>query len=205
MTAFQYFLNRLSSLWLRMRGIRLIIHGQEHLQGRTGPLVIVSNHVHAADAFYIGVSLPRAILPIRFLGARRFKTPFLFFLSVIGLIPIFYKLSGVITVKKGAGIEHNLKKPIEILKNGGVIFIFPEGTRNTSTEPLLPLRRGAAVLAIQAHTPIVPIGIHYDNPEVRVTIGEPFALATADYNEGTATIRERLMHLLKIRTSDVHR
>lgn len=189
-------MNRVVLWWLHIHGKQLVVHGQEHLQGRTGPLILSANHLHAADAFYINMAVPRELLPTRFLGTLWFKTRFLSFLSILGIIPLFYKLAGVITVQKGRGIEKNLKKPLEILKAGGVIFIFPEGTRNTSTEPLLQLRRGAAALAIEAHAPIVPIIIRYEQSTVHITIGEPFILNTTDYDEGTAIIREHLMNVV---------
>jgi 1-acyl-sn-glycerol-3-phosphate acyltransferase len=47
---------------------------------------------------------------------------------------------------------------MEILKNGDHIFIFPEGTRNkTSDRPLIDFRDGAFSIAIQTQTPILPM------------------------------------------------
>ena len=43
------------------------------------------------------------------------------------------------------------------LKNGEVINIFPEGTRNHSYDEFLPFKGGAAALAIKTGAPIIPV------------------------------------------------
>jgi lysophosphatidate acyltransferase len=45
------------------------------------------------------------------------------------------------------------------------VFIFPEGTRSYATEPmLLPFKKGAFHLAIQAQVPVIPVvAANYDN------------------------------------------
>ena len=46
----------------------------------------------------------------------------------------------------------------EIREKRQSVFIFPEGTRSNATEPmLLPFKKGAFHLAIQAKVPIVPV------------------------------------------------
>jgi lysophosphatidate acyltransferase len=55
-----------------------------------------------------------------------------------------------------------LQEAAELAKNQGKnVVIFPEGVRSYATSPeLLPFKRGAVVLAVQAgHIPIVPIVI----------------------------------------------
>jgi 1-acyl-sn-glycerol-3-phosphate acyltransferase len=50
-----------------------------------------------------------------------------------------------------------VKTAFKILKNGGIVNIFPEGTRNHSYEDFLPFKSGAAAIAIKTRTPIMPI------------------------------------------------
>ncbi|KAM7535449.1 hypothetical protein Aperf_G00000097963 [Anoplocephala perfoliata] len=53
-----------------------------------------------------------------------------------------------------------MQKAAEMVKNERVnMFIFPEGTRNRSGEHLLPFKKGAFHLAIQAQLPIIPVVI----------------------------------------------
>ncbi len=46
-------------------------------------------------------------------------------------------------------------KAIKLLRSGEMVAIYPEGTRNTSGEIFLPLKSGAASLAIKTRTPVI--------------------------------------------------
>jgi 1-acyl-sn-glycerol-3-phosphate acyltransferase len=65
------------------------------------------------------------------------------------------------------------------LKNGEKVLIFPEGTRNKTSADMLPFKHGAAMMAIRAKVPIIPMVI-YNRPKLfRMThflIGEPLEL-----------------------------
>ncbi len=67
------------------------------------------------------------------------------------------------------------------LKDGNLMLIFPEGTRNRDPEnvPLLPLQEGAAMMALRANVPLIPIWVHGRyNPirGIRVRVGKPVDL-----------------------------
>lgn len=53
----------------------------------------------------------------------------------------------------------------EMSKSGQSVYIFPEGTRSNSLKPdMLPFKKGAFHLAIQAQVPVVPIVVaNYSN------------------------------------------
>ena len=51
-------------------------------------------------------------------------------------------------------------KGIEELKSGISICIFPEGTRNTSPDIILPFREGSFRMAEKAKCPIIPVSIN---------------------------------------------
>ena len=65
------------------------------------------------------------------------------------------------------------------LKEGSVVCIFPEGTRNKTEEMFLPFKSGAASLAIKTKTPIIPI-VHIRKitffRRIKFYCGEPFEL-----------------------------
>lgn len=180
------------STLLPLSGKKLIIKGKENIPPR-GPLLIVSNHRSAMDAFYIGLALPETLYPLHFLGARWFNTPILFTLSLIGIIPLFYKLGGVITVKRKKGIERNIQGALTVLKNGGVVVLFPEGKRNTSPEPLHSLKKGAAAIAFHSQAPVLPLYITYTNESATIRAANTFLVPEADYEKGTVIIHKKLI------------
>ena len=69
---------------------------------------------------------------------------------------------GIIKVYRTKSNPRAVTEAIEILKNGGVIGIFPEGTRNKTNQELLKFRHGAVAIAKQANVPIVPFVIRGD-------------------------------------------
>jgi 1-acyl-sn-glycerol-3-phosphate acyltransferase len=45
------------------------------------------------------------------------------------------------------------------LKNGEIMAIFPEGTRNKTSQPLLPFKKGAFILAKHTGVPLIPLAV----------------------------------------------
>lgn len=85
-----------------------------------------------------------------------------------------------------AGNEMALKKCLDYLRQGGALFVFPEGTSSLGPRHL-PFKTGALWLILEyleTHGPelqVVPVGIHYECPwafraKVEVVLGQPLAL-----------------------------
>lgn len=83
-----------------------------------------------------------------------------------GFMAWFVRKCHCIPAKRDGSDVTTVKECFRVLKNGGVINIFPEGTRNHSYADLLPFHSGAAAISIKTQTPIVPI--------VKVTKIKPF-------------------------------
>jgi 1-acyl-sn-glycerol-3-phosphate acyltransferase len=127
---------------------RLQPTGLENIPNDQG-FVIVSNHVGWIDPLWIGLALwPRAVSPMakKELFAR---WPLRFVLTQLGAFP----------VTRGAASPSEIRRPLEILQNRGVILIFPGGTREAQ---LSGVKRGAATIAVTAGVPVVPI--YFDGP-----------------------------------------
>lgn len=174
----QKFLRHFFLLWFHMRNIRLVVEGNAYIPRNRTALIIAINHQSALDPFVAAIALPHELYPIHFLGARWFLSPILFFLAFIGIIPLFYKLCGVVIVHHGRGIEKNIAPALKILEKNGIIALFPEGRRYT-TNDIQPFKRGVAVLARLSHAPVLPLYIAYNKKDVRVTAG-PLLYVTAD-------------------------
>jgi len=60
-----------------------------------------------------------------------------------------------------------LKKAHEVLSSGGIVGIFPEGTRNPDQQALCLGKTGVARLALSTKAPVVPVG--YFGPKIATT------------------------------------
>ncbi|GAW93226.1 lysophospholipid acyltransferase family protein [Calderihabitans maritimus] len=141
--------------------------GKENLPPQ-GPVVVVANHVSYWDPPVLGVALPRQI---HFMAKEE-----LFRIPLLG--PLI-RILGAFPVKRGKSDRAALKAGLQLLQEGKVLGLFPEGTRS-KTGQLLPFQPGAALLALKAGVPIVPVALQGSRqilrrfrPTVRVVIGKP--------------------------------
>lgn len=184
---------------LFVTGVRLAVLHPERLVG--GPsAVLASNHASMADILVLFAGLP---VQIRFLAKRSvFRVPFLGWgIRAAGFIPVDRG-----DARQGqAAVDAALRR----LKGGRSVVVFPEETRSRNGE-LLPFKKGAALLAIRAGLPLVPIAIvgtfgvlpkgtlRSSPGRVVIAVGEPIATAgraPADRAELTRTLREAIEKL----------
>jgi 1-acyl-sn-glycerol-3-phosphate acyltransferase len=162
---------------------RTSVRGTE-LIPRCGAAVVVCNHIAAVDpAVLVGV-LPRPIVLMSKVENYR------------GALKFFMPLVGAFTVRRGKVDREALRTAEWTLAEGRLLCIFPEGKRGHAG--LLEAHSGAALLAIKAGAPVVPVAIigtpriflrHFPwvgFPRVTVSVGAPFMLGSA----GTALRRE---------------
>lgn len=130
-------------------GIRFHVSGEENFAKAT-PAVVVGNHQTAMDILYLGRIFPGQ--------ASIMAKKELQFAPLLGQ---FMKLSGAVFINR-----KNLKDAMAAFKAVGEtmnrkklsLWIFPEGTRSgLATPDLLPFKKGAFHLAIQAQVPVVPV------------------------------------------------
>jgi glycerol-3-phosphate dehydrogenase (NAD(P)+) len=121
-------------------------HGREHIP-REGPLLFAANHRSFSDPFFIGICIRR---PLRYVAKvelfdKRWKARLL---VALGAFP----------VRRGESDEMAMETARIILEQGGVVGIFPEGTR-VRPGPLGEPKSGVGRLALQTGAPIVPVAI----------------------------------------------
>ena len=158
--------------------IGLRIKGKENVP-RTGPVLLVSNHLHNWDMIVIGAAVPR---PVFFMGKRElFEHRFFgWFISTMGAFP----------VNRQAVDRAALRHTGLLLDEGLVVGILPEGTRSLSRQ-LSAGNPGVALVAYQRNAPILPVAItgtqhlpfdanatgeRWFGRRTTVTIGKPFTL-----------------------------
>lgn len=130
------FLAAFSTVW-RMR-----VYGWENVP-QDGPLIIASNHVSYFDPPVLGSASPRRLSYMA--KEQLFHIPILgAAIAAVGAYPVDREGSATAAVKRS----------VEVLRKGGAIGIFPEGTRNFSGTNAA--RGGVALLASLGKAPVVP-------------------------------------------------
>ena len=142
------------------------IYGRENIP-KNGALIVAGNHMSMIDPLVLGTSIDRIT---RFMAKKElFKfPPFGWYLKKIGCIP----------VKRGKGDLEAMKTSLKILRNGEVLGIFPEGTRN-KTGKIGKAHLGMVTLALKVKAPIIPCGISNvikGKRPITVRIGQPIHL-----------------------------
>jgi glycerol-3-phosphate dehydrogenase (NAD(P)+) len=128
--------------------LRLSRQGREHARVRGG-LLVAANHRSFLDPFVIGVSLPwrRAMNYVAKieLFEKRWQG---WLLSRLGAFPI----------RRGEADEEAMKTARLVLKRGGTVCMFPEGTR-IRTGSLAAPKRGVGRLALETGAPVLPLAV----------------------------------------------
>uniref|UniRef100_A0A5F8HAN0 1-acyl-sn-glycerol-3-phosphate acyltransferase n=1 Tax=Monodelphis domestica TaxID=13616 RepID=A0A5F8HAN0_MONDO len=128
-------------------GIRLEVRGAHNFPP-SQPYVVVSNHQSSLDLLGMMEVLPGRCVPI----AKRE-------LLWAGPAGIACWLAGVIFIDRkrtGDAISVMAEAAQTLLSQNVRVWVFPEGTRNHNGS-MLPFKRGAFHLAVQAQVPIIPI------------------------------------------------
>lgn len=154
---------------------RLNIEGREHVPERK-PFIICANHICWLDPLAVGAALP-ARYKIHFMGKKElFKN---FFFSFI------LKKAYAFPVNREEADYGAIKKALQLLKNGQVLGLFPEGSRSKNGK-IQKAFNGAALIANHSGVPILPVlivGPYRLFRPVRLHIGEPFALPPLNYEQ----------------------
>ena len=162
--------------------------GKENIP-KDGAIIIAGNHKHAVDPVVIMSSTNRIV---HFLAKEEVCK---------GLHGKIFNKLGVIRVYRS---KANTKAVIEaenILKNGGTIGIFPEGTRNRTENKLLKFRSGTVRMAKDTNTLILPFAIEGKYRLFRkglvLEFGKPIDVADMDTQEANEYLKEQVLNLLR--------
>lgn len=118
---------------------------------KNGPIIIVCNHKHVYDQCLAIMATKR---PIHYMAKKEYFD---------GKFAWFFKLVGCIPVNRSIHDSNAKDKAITILKNGGAIGLFPEGTRNKTNDTLLlPFKFGAVSMAQKTNATIIPSALTGD-------------------------------------------
>ena len=130
-------------LFLTLAGIRLKVEGKEHLDPKQS-YVIVGNHNSSLDFIINAHAFPGVF---RFLAKQELQKIPVFGLIVRKMCLIVDRSSPMSRARSVVALKQQLAE-------GWSIFIYPEGSRNTSAQPLGPFYDGAFRIAIQTGAPV---------------------------------------------------
>lgn len=154
---------------------------------KKGSIILAGNHRHAFDPLSIGICTKRTI---HFLAKKELYR---------GINFIFFDLVGTLPVDKHNKNKNTIGAAEKMLDDGGVIGIFPEGTRNHTNEVLLPFKKGAVRFAKNTNSFIVPFAMTGDYRLFRkgltITIGKPYKV-NGDIDTANEDLRKKILGLI---------
>lgn len=175
----------------------ITIEGREHLPPAGSPFVAMMNHQSMIDIIVAWMILPT--------GPRFVAKKVLLYVPVVGL---FMWVMGMVPIDRSnrhAAIAA-LRKAQDVIKQGRILAVFPEGTR-TRDGRVLPFKKGVFVVAQKANAPIVPISLEgcatlvprtgwKPRPShVRVKIGAPIDARGVPRDELMGRVRSAIIDL----------
>jgi 1-acyl-sn-glycerol-3-phosphate acyltransferase len=133
--------------------LRLRWDGREHLPG-SGPYILAGNHVTILDPVGIALGVPRRVTYVAktkyYSGTSAKRRALAWFLRAVGQVPI--NPAGADAA--GPGLE----AARGVLAEGGVMALFPEGTRSPDGR-LYRGHTGVMRLALPMGVPVIPVGV----------------------------------------------
>ncbi|CAN5337548.1 hypothetical protein BH09ACT12_BH09ACT12_20340 [soil metagenome] len=182
--------------WLIRRRYRVVVHGAENVPA-AGAVIFAANHVGIIDGPLLAIYAPR---PVHALTKVEMFAGFLGrFLTAAGQIPL----------QRFEVDPAAVKTAVRVLRDGGVVGVFPEGSRGAGEFDLF--HRGAAYLAHVTGAVIVPVilfgtrepgGASSSLPRRRGTMdlvfGTPFTVEQAEWPRTRQQVGDT-SHLLRAR------
>lgn len=118
------------------------------------PSVVILNHISYLDAVSIFIAIPSYF---KILGKIEMAR-----IPIFGLV---YKTMVILVDRSSPkSRSRSMRLMYRVLRKEASIALFPEGTFNETSEPLLPFYDGAFRLAIQTQQPLLPI-LLLDSPK----------------------------------------
>ena len=151
--------------------------------------IFAGNHKNALDPALVALSTKRTV---RFLAKKELLE---------GKTKLFFKAIKAIPVDRKHTSVSAVDTAIKILKDNGVISLFPEGTRNKTNKILLPFKFGAVSMAKKTKSPIVPFAITGDyklfRKGIKIEFGEQIDISKMELQEANEYLMQKVEELIK--------
>lgn len=156
--------------WMVRTVLSLYLHvevsGLEHMP-EDGAVIVIANHRSGFDPPMVGAILPR---PVHFMTKAE-----LFNYRILAWI---FRYVQAYPVHRGRPDRKAIRHSLEVLQQGDVILMFPEGHR-TETGNLQEARAGVIYFAQRTHAVVLPVGISGEygfRKKILYQVGCPFSI-----------------------------
>jgi 1-acyl-sn-glycerol-3-phosphate acyltransferase len=157
---------------------------------KDGPILIVGNHKHVYDQCLTIMATKRVI---HYMAKQEY------FNSKMGW---FFRFVGCISVNRSIKDKKAVDQALAVLKNGGAVGLFPEGTRNKTEDVfLLPFKYGTVSMAAKTDATIIPFGLTGDytfrSKNLTIRYGKPFKVSGMSLEEANKKLYNEVESLMK--------
>lgn len=164
------------------------VYGLENIPENDG-IILAGNHKNAVD-------------PVMVMNATKRRVYFMAkkeaFKGIHGWI---FKRIGLIKVDRSKNNPLAIIEAEKLLNAGGVLGIFPEGTRNKTDKYILRFRFGTVSIAKRANVKIVPFAIRGKykifRSTVQIEFGKPIDVSNLEVEEANKYLENEVINLLK--------
>lgn len=164
------------------------VYGIENIPVDEG-IILAGNHKNAIDPVVVMNSTKRRVYFMA--KAEAFKGPLGWIFNRIGLIKVDRKKNNPVAV-----IEAE-----KLLNAGGVLGIFPEGTRNKTDKEILRFRYGTVSIAKRTNVKIVPFAIRGNykvfRSNLQIEFGKPINVEKFEIEEANKILENEVINLLR--------
>ena len=161
------------------------VEGKENIID--GPVLLAGNHTMFMDAVFMLYAPKRVVhmMAKKELFDSKFKGA-------------FFKSMGCISVDRSVHDKEAKNNAIDVLKDGGLVGIFPEGTVNKTKDIILPFKYGAVSIANKSNAYIVPFSItgKYFKRNIKITYGKPYKVSS-DLEKENKKLENTITKLIK--------
>jgi len=173
---------------------RLKTEGLEHIPS-SGPVILCSNHLSNLDPVFLAAPLNRRVHYMA--KMELFSIPVLSWLIV--------KL-GAFPVNRGGVSKNSIRTALQLLSEGKVLGIFPEGTRGKMSGVG---KKGAASLALKSGAAVIPVAIignYRPFRRMKILYGPPLDMSgfadgsSESLEKATDLIMSTIRHLCEYQT-----
>ena len=156
-------------------------YGKENIP-KEGGFIICANHIAVRDVILMGATCPRQI---KFVAKKE-----LFSVPVLSTV---IKALGAVKIDRGGNDVGALRKSVELVENGELISIFPQGHRYPAVDPSkTPIKNGAGMVAYRSKCDVIPVFIKTNGNKygifkrIEIFYGKPIKNSDLGFSAGGA-------------------